>query len=178
MCIFLLDRWAKSIKTVKIRHSNFFWTSFGDSQNAIYPGSKSIKWKKIVLQSTLGLQKPLMNTLSRGLKFSAYSQDIGISYQLCFSFSRNWGLKIIQNLWATMPISANLMDIVIFASLLSTAIDFDLTRIISYLWRTRVLQAISMVAKLYPLFLQISPKYQTIYSEAPSWASRQTSYRR
>lgn len=29
----------------------------------------------------LGLQKPLMNTLSRELKFSAYLlQDIGISY--------------------------------------------------------------------------------------------------
>lgn len=153
MCILLQDRWAKNIKTVKSRHSNFFWTSFGDSQNVIYLGTKSIKWKKKKFYKVLGLQKPLMSILNRELKFSAYSlQDIGISHQLCFSFSRNWGLKIIQNLWVTIAISTNVMDTVIFATLLPTAIDFDLPRIISYLWRTRVLLASSMVAKLYPSF--------------------------
>lgn len=108
----------------------------------------------------LGLQKPLMNTLSRELKFSAYLlQDIGISYWLCFSFSRNWGLKKIQNLWATIPITENVMGIVIFAAFLFTAMDFDLARIISYLWRMRVLLASSVVAKLYTSF---SKYYQNI----------------
>lgn len=106
-----------------------------------------------MFHKVLGLQKPLMNTLNRELKFSAYLlQDIDISYWLCFSSSRNWGLKIIQNLWATIPITANVMHIEIFGALLSAAIDFDLTRIISSLWRTRVLLASSMVAKLYTSF--------------------------
>lgn len=106
-----------------------------------------------MFHKALGLQKPLMNTLSRELKFSVYLlQYIGISYWLCFSFSRNWGLKIIQNLWATIPITANVIDIEILAALLSTAIDFDLTRIISFLWMTRVLLASSMVARLYTSF--------------------------